>query len=187
MIKETWEERVSMNTAHLKMDENKKAYLESSIKDLVVKDKRIVDYGCACGYLGQLVLDRGCQWYYGIDVSQRAIQFARDYLKGYQNKTLIVSEVLKEGDVFICLNVVQHFPTEQYFKDWIMRVNDMGYEKILLNYREGPVSFREKLYETMEDVLFANTMNSEYVITYMTNYKVYDIIQTGKFTILGFK
>lgn len=186
MIKEAWEERVSLNTAHLNMSEAKKKYLENAIKNLIVKDKIIVDYGCSGGYLGQLVLQRGCEWYFGVDVSKRAIQTARDYLKAYHNKTLIVSECLEKGDIFVCLNVIQHFPTEQYFKDWIMRINNMGYEKVLLNYREGPLFFRDNPYETMEDILFANTMNCEYIRTYMTNYKVHDIIQTGQFTILEF-
>ena len=189
MIVEAWEERVSKSTAHLMMDSAKKKYLEYAIEKIDFNDQIVVDYGCGSGYLGEIILNQGAREYIGIDISSRAIEMTKERLKKYKNYRLIDLEsddniLLPEGDIFICLNVIQHFPSEKYFKKWIKKVNLIGYKKIILNFRDGEVLFKFNPYKNMHDIIFANTMNKEYIGSYMTNYKLYDTIQTGDFVIL---
>jgi len=67
------------------------------------KDSRILDYGCAVGFLVEALTKLGYKNTYGYDISEWAIQKAKE-------KNLnIIDEVEKDFyDVIYCLDVVEH-------------------------------------------------------------------------------
>ncbi len=67
------------------------------------KDSRILDYGCAVGFLVEALVKMGYKNTYGFDISEWAIKKAKE--KGLN----IVPEITKDFyDVIYCLDVVEH-------------------------------------------------------------------------------
>jgi len=77
------------------------------------KDRMIVDLGCAVGWIGKLVLEKGYKNYVGIDFSSGMIEAAKlnvpqgTFVLGYLRdpKTQVL---FRDYDIFVTLEVLEH-------------------------------------------------------------------------------
>lgn len=76
------------------------SFLENS--SLVNKNSKILDFGCAVGFLTKSIYDLGYQNIYGVDISDWALEQARNYnLSFFKN-------INQKSDIMISLDVFEH-------------------------------------------------------------------------------
>lgn len=82
-------------------------YIEQTLKP-----ESLLDIGCGDGYLiNHLTYDHN-KHYQGIDLSQRAIGFAKAFSQGYRFENMDLFDVETEFDVVCLIEVLEHIPDE---------------------------------------------------------------------------
>lgn len=186
-IIKAWEERVGPMTAHIKGKINEKQLLTlyaNAIQNVNFSGKCVLDYGCGGGLLGEfLFTNTSVLQYVGLDIASRSLAAAE--------KLLTIDNDLSENchfikidpfstpdlsllkiDILFCLNVIQHFPTQEYLDTWIEMVSNSGIENIILHFREGPLFFQPEPYKTTKEINLANTVPKKYITKKLTKYKM---------------
>lgn len=92
--------------------------------------KRAVDLGCGTGY-GAHVLSFVATETVGVDVSEDALQYARDHYQGVDYRRLdLTADPLPEGDVATCFEVLEHLSDP----DRLMRAALSTYERVFFSF-----------------------------------------------------
>lgn len=73
--------------------------------------KRVLDAGCAKGFLVEALRDRGVEAY-GIDLSDFAISEARRDIRRYCRVASLVDPIPERFDLIVCIEVLEHIPEE---------------------------------------------------------------------------
>ena len=141
---------------------------------------RVIEYGIGAGGLGILLLDKyHIRHYVGIDIASRQLKAAAVKLKrfgpGKVTLKLAPTNLLPvlsalAADTFVSQAVIQHFPSEHYFRDWILAVGCAQIPTLMLQVRNmnGSVSFmpwadKAPAQVALADVAFANSLTCEYL------------------------
>jgi SAM-dependent methyltransferase len=84
------------------------------VADHIVKQigpKKVLDAGCAKGFLVEALRDRGVEAY-GIDLSEYAISQVRRDIKRYCRVASLVDPIAERFDLIVCIEVLEHIPEE---------------------------------------------------------------------------
>jgi len=149
-------------------------------------EKSVLDYGCGGGFMGkQLLEETGISSYIGVDISQKSIDSAIGRLEEYDHpkiwlikmdhsigdslKKLVAVHVFLDLQIFICLAVIHHFPSAEYFNDFFSALRMIKPETVLLSIRHdttthfNPENPRLSCYTNIKDILM---LLPEYKIGY---------------------
>jgi SAM-dependent methyltransferase len=80
-----------------------------------LQPKRVLDVGCALGFLVEAFWDRGVEAW-GIDVSQYAISQVRRDMQPYCRLASVADGIEGEYDLITCIEVLEHMPEEQVWR-----------------------------------------------------------------------
>lgn len=160
-----WEERVTENTAHCKIDGKhlKKETLhkcyDENLKEVDLKNKTILDYGCGGGLVRKYIGTKKINKYIGLDIAKRSIKYATKNLKSFDDIELNLINPYKidlkkyEADMFICFSVIQHFPDKEYFNMFFYNLNLSGIKEICLQIKwNNKLEFKPDPYRTTGDI-----------------------------------
>lgn len=84
------------------------------VADHIVKQigpKKVLDAGCAKGFLVEALRDRGVEAY-GIDLSDYAISEARRDIRPYCRVASLTEPIPERFDLIVCIEVLEHIPEE---------------------------------------------------------------------------
>lgn len=84
------------------------------VADHIVKQigpRRVLDAGCAKGFLVEALRDRGVDAY-GIDLSEYAISEARRDIKPHCRVASLTEPIQERFDLIVCIEVLEHIPEE---------------------------------------------------------------------------
>ena len=84
------------------------------VADHIVKQigpKKVLDAGCAKGFLVEALRDRGVEAY-GIDLSEYAISQVRRDIQRYCRVASLVDPIAERFDLIVCIEVLEHIPEE---------------------------------------------------------------------------
>lgn len=123
-------------------------YLYEFIKDVIPKDKRLLELGCNCGRNVKYLVDRGYK-VSGIDIRQEAIDFGKQ--RGVNNiETYKIEDYFRsnisEIDVIYTMAVLEHIPIKS---EWIFeRMARLEYvivieDEISKNWTKFPRNYKE--------------------------------------------
>ena len=175
---------MSENARHVKLikthinQEHFEKYIEENVfKNITVKNKVVIDYGIGGGFVAKMILDKGCKKYIGYDIAEKQIEISKNYLKNYSNIDFIqvngIDFDFKKADLLVCLAVIQHFPTEDYYNSWLLNVNTSGIKELYLQIRNGKkLEFKKNTYKTIDDIIHACYTNEKDVSKKLSNYKL---------------
>jgi O-antigen biosynthesis protein len=76
-----------------------------------LKPRRVLDAGCAKGFLVEALWERGVETY-GIDISGHAIRAVRMDMQPYCRQAPLTDPVEGRFDLVVCLEVMEHIPAE---------------------------------------------------------------------------
>ena len=85
------------------------------IADRIVADvapQRVLDAGCALGFLVEMLRDRGVDAY-GVDVSEYAIEHVEDRIKPFCRCGSLVDDLGGEYDLIVSIEVAEHMPVRE--------------------------------------------------------------------------
>ena len=91
-------------------DENPLALLRSEFSDFnsIIKDKKVLDYGCGDGFQALAILDSGARYVMGVDLSEQRLRHARHMVSNKEN--IEFSNTIRgKFDVVISQNAIEHF------------------------------------------------------------------------------
>jgi len=184
-IEKIWE-TTNPITAHIKAEGyliSEEKVIERFIEILQgvdVQDKTVLDYGCGGGYLGKYLLGTGrIKKYIGLDIASRSVQSADERLKEYPNREIIKIDIERipefinyPSDIFIALAVLIHFPTEEFVKEFLNKLNNSNNKLVILEIRDRGIGtkFKDNIYKTHFDLLNAYITDETYITSYLTNY-----------------
>lgn len=140
-------------------------------------DKVVVDYGIGGGFLGQYLFStKNIKKYIGFDISDRQLAEASNNLNGLNVDLYNVNnkETFNDlgADIFISQAVIQHFPDEKYFINFLRNVNDSNISEVMLQIRYNKKTIFRGDYSQRENVRLACQTNSDYILGYLTNYNL---------------
>lgn len=97
-------------------ERNYKEWLEffGNIADFIIetfRPKRVLDVGCAKGFLVECLRDRGVEAY-GFDISEYAISQVREDIKPYVWVQSVTEPIKEKYDLITCIEVLEHIPEE---------------------------------------------------------------------------
>mmetsp|Transcript_67935 Transcript_67935/g.107747 ORF Transcript_67935/g.107747 Transcript_67935/m.107747 type:complete len:269 (+) Transcript_67935:44-850(+) len=106
-------------------------------------NKKVLDYGIGAGYLGETLFKRyPIGFYIGVDISQKALDAAGEVLKPWaRNVQLLLTPQMFSKlapDIFVSQQVIQHFPSVEYFIDFLRNVDASGASELMLHFRQAP-------------------------------------------------
>jgi 2-polyprenyl-3-methyl-5-hydroxy-6-metoxy-1,4-benzoquinol methylase len=140
-------------------------------------NKVVVDYGIGGGFLGQYLFStKNIKKYIGFDISARQLAEASNNLNGLNVDLYNVDD--KEtfndlsADIFISQAVIQHFPDEKYLINFLKNINDSNISEVMLQIRYNKKTMFRGDYSQKENVRLACQTNSDYILGYLTNYKL---------------
>ncbi len=84
------------------------------VADHIVKQigpQKVLDAGCAKGFLVEALRDRGVEAY-GIDLSEYAISQVRRDIQRYCRVASLVDPIAERFDLIVCIEVLEHIPEE---------------------------------------------------------------------------
>lgn len=84
------------------------------VADHIVKQispQKVLDAGCAKGFLVEALRDRGVEAY-GVDLSEYAISQVRRDIKRYCRVASLVDPIAERFDLIVCIEVLEHIPEE---------------------------------------------------------------------------
>jgi len=191
-----WEQRVGPAAAHLNFDEfHPKKIMNAEFKKgtfgFNFNNKIITDFGCGGGLFAAWIYKKyNVKKYIGFDIADRSLSFATDKLRDKENYELIKIDttISKEtgfqkaikmnSDCFICFSVIQHFPDEKYFNNFMNCINNYDNTNLFIQIRAGKTMFREEPYKTTHDIALACIIDPDLLIQKLSNYEL--INQTEK-------
>lgn len=189
-----WQERVGRVSAHLELTDYLNGYKDYLVKHVGVLDlaeKTIVDFGCGGGWIGKYFPE--IKQYIGIDIAARSIEKAKEnnpnseFFQIIPDKPFINIKNF-DIDIFICLNVIHHFPDKEYFDFFFKELNQINTKQILLNIRENEeTTFRENPYATTNDIGNACKANYKDVKQKLTKFKLTEKSKNGEFLYMYFE
>jgi SAM-dependent methyltransferase len=80
--------------------------------DISLKPKKVLDAGCAKGFLVEALRDRGIEAF-GIDLSEYAISEVRPDIRSYCRATSVVEPLCDWYDLIVCIEVLEHMTEEE--------------------------------------------------------------------------
>jgi SAM-dependent methyltransferase len=107
----------------------------------VVKGAVVIDYGIGNGRLAIPLLEAGARKYVGIDIADRQLNKARQFLQskgckeGYELLKVPVRFADHKPDLFITQACMQHFPNQKFLNSWCENVDASGAAFLLMQYR----------------------------------------------------
>ncbi len=96
--------RLSWGIEYLTYIEYIRSFIETN------KPKSILDIGCGDGYLINSIPFDKTNNFIGIDLSNKAIQFANAFSDGYQFKCINLFELKQEFELITLIEVIEHIP-----------------------------------------------------------------------------
>jgi hypothetical protein len=110
------------------------------VKDYNFTDKTVIDYGIGGGYLGELLhIKYGIKKYIGLDIADRSLNEAEQNLSKYNcdfHKIPVDFSSLG-ADIFVSLACIQHFPSKEFYVEFMDNLNQSGVDDIVIQYRFG--------------------------------------------------
>lgn len=79
--------------------------------DISIRPKKVLDAGCAKGFLVEALRDRGIEAF-GIDLSEYAISEVRPDIRSYCRVTSLVEPFCAWYDLIVCIEVLEHMSKE---------------------------------------------------------------------------
>jgi len=143
--KKWWDTEATSNFQHLDESFVMSQYAdwrETFLTRFVWQGKRVVDYGIGGGFLGKVLLEQfGIASYTGIDISEKALDMARSTLRTFSGRAnfLLAGPHFYESrpDLFVCQQVIQHFPSIAYFETFLANVDACGAQDVMLHFRQS--------------------------------------------------
>lgn len=140
----------------------------------IFKDSVIIDYGIGNGRLAIPFLAAGAKRYVGIDIAQRQLDRAKEFLtsqgctEGYDLLKSPVQFCDVDPDVFVSQACIQHFPSEKYLIDWCGNINTSGAKFLFLQYRHA----KKNREFNAHSPIWACKVRPEYLTKLLSSYKV---------------
>jgi len=110
------------------MDQSKKQRIIKRVNKNLLNNplydevKTVLDWGCGGGLISKVLLEKGYDVYV-VDLIQDSLDSALKYASGISYNQLIDEDETKikysgpKPDVIFCNEVIQHFPSYEYFKN----------------------------------------------------------------------
>jgi 2-polyprenyl-3-methyl-5-hydroxy-6-metoxy-1,4-benzoquinol methylase len=80
--------------------------------DITIKPKKVLDAGCAKGFLVESLRDRGIDAF-GIDVSEYAVGEVRPDIRAYCRVSSLITPLSERYDLITCIEVLEHMTEEE--------------------------------------------------------------------------
>jgi SAM-dependent methyltransferase len=181
-IQHYWETTETRN-AHFGIDGERQELsdrFKSIFKDIEVKDKTVIDFGCGGGLLGVYLEKRDIKKYIAYDVSIRSIEQAKKNLKEYSNiefnhlEKHIWDFAEKKPDILCAIAVMIHFPSAEYLDNFLSSANTSGAKRLILEIRDMGmgVRFQDVPYTDHGSVIWSCVCTKEYLSERLPGYKL---------------
>jgi len=156
------------------------------LSQIDLTNKVITDIGCGGGWLPEMLYLNKYQIekYIGSDIVKKALELTKDVLDNTEfeyelnlGDGYIDNLFITPPDVITCFNVIHHLPHKIIADEFLTKLNDSNAKEIVLNYRSGPVTFNiDSNYTldniTQENIIKANLLNMDYILSLLTKYKL---------------
>jgi SAM-dependent methyltransferase len=77
-----------------------------------VKNKSVLDIACGVGYAGPMFIQSGAVSYYGVDINDKLVEYAKDNFKseliGYSVGDICTFKIEKKFDLISCFETIEH-------------------------------------------------------------------------------
>lgn len=178
--KDWWNHSADRNFQHLDRD-----YVASHAHDWDAflpqyswQGKKVLDYGIGAGYLGERLFSKySIGAYYGLDIFQKSLDAAGQVLQPWQPMVhlLLTPQSFADihPDIFVTQQVIQHFPTVEYLKDFLNNVDTSGAQELMLQYRmsaNGNTTATDA-YRTGSEKAFALVTSKAFVQLHLPRYE----------------
>lgn len=183
MIKNAWDNLMDNTAKHITLNKylvNKKTMFscyETALKNIQLKNKTIIDYGCGGGWLGKYFQEKSCEIkkYIGFDISKKSVSFAKK-----NNPDSEIIEVVEDkidfsqyqADVFISFFVIQHFPNQEYLDNFLESLNKSKIKTLALLIRYALKNKFSNDYKTFQGIRLGCWTNDVYISEKLTKYKL---------------
>ena len=145
-------------------------WLRNLTQHLELRGARVLEYGIGGGLCGTLLLRRyNLSTYIGVDVSNASLSAARQRLKrtrwpgtyrpGWELLHTPQNFSRFSVDLFLCIAVIQHFPSRAYTAAFFRNLESSGIPRLLLQVKL-----------TQKDELYSAVNESEHIISNKTNF-----------------
>lgn len=146
------------------------------------KGKKVLDYGIGGGYLGKTLFEEyGISHYMGVDISNKALDAAKANLAKYNtndNVELALTPIQFSAvspDILVSQQVIQHFPSVDYFKNFLENVDNSNANQVMLHFRASSngTTYSTNAYSKghEKDVTFALLADKDFIAQHLKNYK----------------
>lgn len=139
-IREKWDGK-QIPYEHTNYEERKDDIYKQIVEGYDFEGKTIIDFGCGAGHLGKYLFENfNIKKYIGIDTSKVSINFAKERLRNYDNKELILMDEFfdfskYEADIFISIFCIRYFPDRLYLDEFLKKVNESKCKDLIIQYR----------------------------------------------------
>lgn len=143
VAKDWWDNRASKSFQHLDKDyvASHAGEWDAFLPHFQWTGKAVLDYGIGAGYLGERLLKPpySIGAYIGVDISQKALDAAKDILKPWSQNVHFHLTPQKFAElrpsIFVSQQVIQHFPSIKYLEDFLANVDASGAQELMLHFR----------------------------------------------------
>lgn len=186
--KKWWDDKASGDFQHLdpKYVKRTEQAWQKFLTHFDWKGKKVLDYGIGGGYLGDVLFkDYGIVSYAGVDISQKALDASRANLAKYNatnNVTLAMTPIQFSNvspDIFVSQQVIQHFPSVDYFESFLENVDKSNAKQVMLHFRasKNGTTFSTDAYSDQKkglksEVTFALLADKDFIARHLKNYKL---------------
>ena len=112
-----WYDEAYKISEEYKKEPEKSIYINVWNKAItLIKNERVIDFGCGSGQFAKLLLSNGKRFVYGVDFSNEAIKIAQT-LNPEHRRMFVVRDLLKPFkvpalDLVICFEVLEHITND---------------------------------------------------------------------------